>query len=60
LASCVKRENLYFCAFNCFSLKVFVVNHNFSSSTTTKAYQNSDKGDEAEELSIGSRRDTAV
>jgi hypothetical protein len=48
--SCSKRESLGFYASKCISLKVFVVKHN-RSSTTTEAYQSSSKGDRVEEFS---------
>jgi hypothetical protein len=57
-SSCAKRESLSFYTFNCFSLRVFVVNHNLSS-TTTEAYWSSNIEDQEEELLRGSEA-TAV
>jgi hypothetical protein len=49
---CAKRENLSFYDFKCISRRIFVVNHNISS-TITKAYWSSIIEDQEEELLRG-------
>jgi hypothetical protein len=55
---CQERK-FRFCDFSCSSLRVFVVNHN-RSSTITEFYQSSSKGDQEEDFFRGPRRTTMV